>query len=433
MQARPGCPFGRISLLRFNRVIRTPSQKNSVNTRIGQPELLKVLNRARALEILQQERILSRPELAKRTGLSRATVALLVDELSAVGLVRERGLGDSGGGRPPVLLEFNPRAALALGARLRDHAWGIVLTDLDGRVVRRMSVPLVGLSPESAILTLQQGVNAITANLDGERLLPAIGLGTPGLVDMAAGVVRTAVDVGWFDVPFGEMAQAALGMPVYVANRSRVGALAELWAGRGQKIQNLIYVAIGTGIAAGVVIQGQLYWGTNSSAGELGHITIVPDGPLCGCGNRGCLQALASGPAIGNRAREQLRFAANTHLLALVDGHPERIVAETVFAAAEQGNALALQIVEETGRYLGIAVATLINLFNPELIVLGGPVGQHGHVLLDPLRAEVQRRAMAYPLSAVRIATSTLGPDAGAVGAAVLVLQRAGELLFNGA
>lgn len=401
-----------------------------MKTTIGQPELLKELNRARVLEILLHERVLSRPELAKRTGLSRATVALLVDDLLAAGLVRERGLGDSGGGRPPVMLEFNPQAALALGARLRDHAWGMVLTDLDGHVVRRCDVPLVGLSPEAAILALQAGVTALTAQTNYARLLPAIGLGTPGLVDMATGVIRTAVDVGWFDVPFGQMAQAALGMPVYVANRSRVGALAELWVGRDRNVQNLIYIAIGTGIAAGVVIEGQLYRGANSSAGELGHITILPDGPLCGCGNRGCLQALASGPAIANRAREYLRYAPDSLLATLVEGHPERIVAETVFAAAEQEDMLALQVVEETGRYLGIAVATLVNLFNPERIVLGGPVGQSGQVLLSPLRAEVQRRAMAYPLSAVRITASTVGPDAGAVGAAVLVLQRASELFF---
>lgn len=397
---------------------------------VGQPELLKEINRTRALEILLQERVISRPELAKRTGLSRATIALLVDDLRSAGLVREQGLGDSGGGRPPMILEVNPQAALAVGARLRDYHWGVVLTDLDGRVLRRVDVPLVGLSPESAIRTLTQGVNEVTAGIERERLLPAVGLGTPGLVDMTDGVVHSAFDVGWFDVPIRAMAQAALGVPVYVANRSRVGALAELWVGSAHHVQNLIYIAIGTGIAAGVVIDGRLYGGTNSSAGELGHITILPDGPLCGCGNRGCLQALASDTAIANRAREQLRFAPDSRILDLVEGHPERITARTVFAAATQGDGLALQVVEETARYLGIAVATLVNLFNPELIVLGGPVGQHGQVLLDPLRAEVKRRAMAYPLSAVRITTSTLGPDAGAIGAAVLVLQRLGELFF---
>ena len=270
---------------------------------IGQPELLKEINRARALEILLEERVISRPQLAKRTGLSRATIAILIDELLQAGLVQERGLGDSGGGRPPVLIEFNPHAALALGARLRDHRWGIVLTDLDATVVRHVEMPLSDLAPAAVIAALQEGVAQITEGIDRTRLLPAIGLGTPGLVDMAAGVVKTAVDVGWVDVPIRAMAEEALGMGVYVADRPRVGALAELWCGSEKNVQNLLYISIGTGIAVGVVIQGQLYLGTNSSAGELGHVTVVPDGPLCACGNRGCLQALASGPAIANRAR----------------------------------------------------------------------------------------------------------------------------------
>ncbi len=367
---------------------------------IGQPELMKDMNRARTLEILLQARVISRPQLAKDTGLSRATIAILIDELLALGLVRELGLGDSGGGRPPVMIEFNPDAAFALGARFRDNRWGIVLTNLDARVIRRLDAPLADLSPDAAIAALQTGVAEVTRAVDRARLLPAIGLGTPGLVDMQAGLVKTAVDVDWFDVPIGAMAEAALGMPVYVANRSKVGALAEWWSGREQNLKNLIYISIGTGISAGVVIQGHLYTGANSSAGELGHVTIVPDGPLCGCGNRGCLQALASGPAIADRAREQLRLNPNSLLIELVEGHPERILPETVFAAAEAGDALAQEVVHTTAVYLGIAIANLVNLFNPELIVLGGPVGQRGQILLDTVQAEAQRRAMAYPLSA---------------------------------
>jgi glucokinase-like ROK family protein len=397
---------------------------------VGQPEILKEINRAHVLDILLEARVISRPELAKRTGLSRATIAILTDELLDLGIVRARGLGDSGGGRPPVILEFNPDAALALGASLRNHHWDLVLTSLDGRVVRRSTVLVQDLTPESAIAALHAGVKQITAEVNRARLLPAIGLGTPGLVDMHAGIVKTAVDVGWFDVPIQAMAEAMLGIPVYVANRSKVGALAELWSGRTRKVQNLIYISIGTGIAAGIVIQGQLYMGANSSAGELGHVTVVPDGPLCGCGNRGCLQALASGPAIANHARERLRATSNSLLLALVDGHPERITAETVFMAAERGDRLAMDVVANTATILGIAFANLINLFNPEQIILGGPVGQGSQVLLEPLRAEVQRRAMAYPLSVVQIEASTLGNDADAIGAAVLVLQQASEILF---
>lgn len=406
------------------------NQGDIVKSLIGQPEILKEINRTRTLEVLSEVRVLSRPQLVERTGLSRATIAMLVDELLLAGIVRERGVGDSGGGRPPKLLEFNPDAVLALGARLRDRRWGIVLTDLDARVVHRLDAPVADLTPGAALAALKEGVAQLTPGIDPSRLLPGIGLGTPGLVDMNTGVVKTAVDVGWFDVPIGSMAASTLGMRTFVANRSKVGALAELWSDRNGGMQNLIYISVGTGVSAGIIVNGQLYTGANSSAGELGHVTVLPDGPVCACGNRGCLQALVSAPAIANRAREQLRLTSSSLLVELVEGHPERIDADTVFAAATQGDQLAQRIVDETAHYLGLAVANLVNLFNPELIVVGGPVSQAGDLLLGPLQREVQRRAMAYPLSAVRIVTSTLGADAGAIGAAVLVLQHTNELFF---
>jgi|YNPNPStandDraft_1061719.scaffolds.fasta_scaffold02675_3 glucokinase-like ROK family protein len=403
-----------------------------LNQRRGQPELLKEMNRSRAFEILKSARIISRPELAQQTGLSRATIAILADELLQMGLAQEVGLGDSTGGRPPVLLQFNPNAAYALGARMYDHNWGIVITNLDAQIMHRLDVLIPDDAPDTAIATLTEGVATITAQIDRERLLPAIGLGTPGLVDVRSGVIKTAVDVGWFEVPIKEMAEKALGLQTFVANRSKVGALAELWYGAGRGLQELIYISIGTGIAAGIVHRGELYVGANSSAGELGHVTVLPDGPLCPCGNRGCLQQLAAGPAIANRARERLRAGGASLLQALSAHYPELITAQMVFQAAEQGDTLAQEIIEETATYLGIAIANLINLFNPELIILGGPVGRAGHVLIEPLQAEVRRRAMTHPLSAVRIVTSALKADAGAIGAAVLVLQHASELFFAG-
>lgn len=375
-------------------------------------------------------RIISRPKLAQQTGLSRATIAILADELVRTGLAREVGLGSSSGGRPPVLLQFNPEAAFALGARMYDHNWGIVVTNLDAQVVRRLEVYIPDDAPEVAVATLKEGVTAITAQIDKGRLLPAIGLGTPGLVDVRSGVIKTAVDVGWLEVPIRQMAEEALGLKAFVANRSKVGALAELWYGAGRGLDDLIYISIGTGIAAGIVHGGELYVGANSSAGELGHVTVLPDGPLCPCGNRGCLQQLAAGPAIANRARERLRAGGASILHDLCGYHPELITAQMIFQAAEQGDALAQEIIQEAATYLGIAIANLINLFNPQLIILGGPVGRVGHVLIEPLQTEVRRRAMTHPLSAARIVTSTLGSDAGAIGAAVLVLQRASELFF---
>jgi len=247
---------------------------------------------------------------------------------------------------------------------------------------------------------------------------------------MKAGIIKSAVDIGWFEVPIGELIEKELGMTALIANRSKVGALAELWCDPQPGVSELIYISIGTGVAAGIVHGGKLYLGPNSSAGELGHVTVAADGPLCPCGNRGCLQQLVSGLAIANRAREQMRMSRGTLLRTLVGEHPERMNAQLVFEAATQGDAAALEVVQEVAQYLGIAIANLVNLLNPQLIVLGGPVGQRAQVLLDPLQREVKRRAMSYPLAATRIVISNLGPYADAVGASVLVLQRASEMIF---
>jgi glucokinase-like ROK family protein len=401
-----------------------------LNQKIGQPELLKEINRSRAFEILKSTRILSRPELAQQTGLSRATIALLMEDLLRVGVAQHVGLGDSTGGRPPALLEFNPDAAYALGASMRDHQWRVVITNLDAKVLHRADVPVRNLTPEAAVAALAEEVTTIIGGIDRTRLLPAIGLGTPGLVDMYSGVIKSAVDVGWYEVPIRAMVEAQLKLPTFVANRSKVGALAEYWHGAKSGLREIIYISIGTGVSAGIVHAGELYVGVNSSAGELGHVTVLPDGPQCRCGNRGCLQQLVSEPAIADRARARLREGGDTLLWTMVGNYPERVTAEMVFQAAEQDDALALALVQETVHYLGIAIANLVNLFNPELIVLGGQVGQHSRVMIGPLLEEVRKRALSYPLSATKIVTSALGSDASAIGAAVLVLQRASELIF---
>jgi glucokinase-like ROK family protein len=297
-------------------------------------------------------------------------------------------------------------------------------------VLHQTNVAIPGRQPEEAVRALGEGVRTLLAQVTQGRVLPAIGVGTPGLVDMQAGVIKSAVDVGWFETPMRAMVEQELGMTALIANRSKVGALAELWCDPQPGVSELIYISIGTGIAAGIVHEGKLYLGPNSSAGELGHVTVDAHGPLCPCGNRGCLQQLASGQAISNRARELMRTTADTALHQLVGSLPERMTAQIVFQAAEAGDPLATTVVEEVAHYLGIAIANLINLLNPQLIVLGGPVGQSAQVLLKPLQQEVQRRAMTYPLAATRLEISRLGPQAGAIGAAVMVLQRASDFIF---
>ncbi len=397
----------------------------------GQPKLLKEINSNRVINLLVQERQISRAQLAKKTGLSRAKISLLVDELIEIGLVSEAGHGNSSGGRPPIILQFNPDTAYALGAHMQDNEWTVVATNLYGTVAHSLRQPIPQNTPDEAVKTLAQLVREMISNIKDTPVLPAIGVGSPGLVDITTGTIQSAVDIGWFHVPLAEHIQNELGISAYVVNRSKGGALAEMWSGGASRTQDLIYISIGTGVAAGILHQGALYHGVNSSAGELGHMTIVPDGPVCPCGNHGCLQQLISEQAIAASARKQLKSGAPSSLYALAGHHPERLNAYDVIEAAEQGDSLAYQVIDTAAEYLAIAVGNLINLFNPERIVLGGPVGNRSTCLATSLRKKVRYRAMAYPLSAVEITTSTLGEDAGPIGAAVLVLQKAHQLLFQ--
>jgi glucokinase-like ROK family protein len=388
-------------------------------------------NRSRIFSILASRHRVSRPELAEETGLSRATIAILVDELFDRGLARAVGLGSSSGGRPPTLVEFNPDAAFALGASMQDYQWTVVRTNLNGDIADRETSAMSDPSPEAAVNAISSCVSRLRERARGKRLLPSIGVGTPGLVDMRSGVIVSASDMGWSNVGFGTLVQERTDLPAIVANRSKVAALAEYWYDSTTGVQDLIYATVGTGVAAGIIHRGELYLGTNSSAGELGHITVLPDGPVCACGNRGCLQQLVSEDAIAQRARVALRASHDGALMEAVGNHPEQLVASQVLEAAEAADPTALQVVGEAADFLAIGVATLINLFNPQVVYLGGPVIEQSATMYARVAEQVQKRAMAYPLSALSIRQGTFGSEAGAVGAAVLVLKHASSFLFS--
>lgn len=374
---------------------------------------------------------MSRPQLADASGLSRATIAVVIDDMIQKGLVCEVGAGDSRGGRPPMLLRQNRSAAYAIGASLYDYRWHVVATNLAGEVIDRERVDLGTSDADAAIRGLGDCVERLRRRLDPHRMLPLIGIGPPGLVDVSCGVVKSATDLGWRDIAIGERITARTGFPCAVVNRSKAAALAAYWHIAGRAVDNLIFISIGTGVSAGIVQQGRLFLGANSSAGELGHVTIVPDGPRCECGNRGCLQELISERAIASGARAELRRNPESALAEMCGHHPETLTAFQVLDAAENGDRVAISVVETVAEYLTVAVANLINLFNPQLIILGGPVAERSPRLVELVSRSVGDRAMAYPLSVARIVGNELGPETGAVGAAVLVLENASRLILQ--
>jgi len=217
-----------------------------------------------------------------------------------------------------------------------------------------------------------------------------------------------------------------LGKPVFLLNDASAAALGEHRMGAGRGLDNLIYITVSTGIGGGLVINGQLYNGTDGCAAEIGHMTILVDGPLCKCGKRGCLEALASGTAIARMARERLAAGGKSCLAELTRGKIEDVTAELVAEAARRGDALALSVIDEAARYLGIGLANLVNIINPQMIIIGGGVSKMGAMLFRPARKSMKEHAFKLPARTVRVVRPRLGLDAGLFGAAIYTRESLG-------
>lgn len=254
------------------------------------------------------------------------------------------------------------------------------------------------------------------------RILGA-GVGCPGPVDREAGMVVDAFNLGWDAYPLRDRLQEVLGLPVVLENDANCAAWGEWWQGAGQGFRSMVGITVGTGIGGGVIADGELVRGASGAAGELGHMTITYAGRRCSCGSYGCLEAYASGPAIAARAREGLEAGTDSVLLELVDGALDRITALTVYEALVQGDVYAREVMTETAKILGAGVANVVNLLNPEAVVVVGGVTRAGDHLFGPLRAEVRRRAFRRAERACRILAGALPDRAGVIGAAGLFLR----------
>lgn len=257
-----------------------------------------------------------------------------------------------------------------------------------------------------------------------------IGVGAPGPLDRENGIVVVAPNLGWRDFPLRDRIYSRLQLPTVLDNDANCATVGEWWLGAARGGTTVVGITIGTGIGGGLIIDGRLYHGASDVAGEIGHTTIDVNGRHCKCGNYGCLEAYASGPAIATRAREALvREDTASMLPSMVNGELERITAETVYDAAKKGDGLANEIVRDTARYLGAGIATLLNVINPDVVVVAGGVTRAGEALFGPLRAEARRRAFKPAVEACRIVPAELPGTAGVVGAvAVFKMETTGKL-----
>lgn len=277
---------------------------------------------------------------------------------------------------------------------------------------------------ERLIALVRAVIGEVEATHPGTTIA-GIGVGAPGPLDTRRGVVLLTPNLGWTDMPLRDRLADGLGLPAALDNDANCAVLGEWWRGAARGARSVVGITIGTGIGGGLIVDGQLYHGASDCAGEIGHTTIETAGRRCACGNYGCLEAYASGPAIARRAVEALAAGAESLLPSFTGGDVQRITAQTVYSAAQAGDELALEVVADTAKYLGVGIANLINILNPEVVVVCGGVTLAGERLFAPLRREVARRAFKPAVARCRIVPGQLVGSAGVYGAALTFLNRA--------
>ncbi|MGD0064103.1 MAG: ROK family transcriptional regulator [Streptosporangiaceae bacterium] len=357
----------------------------------------------------------SRPELTEATGLSQASVSNLVRELLDEGVVIETGSVDSGGGRPRVLLAVNPRYGYVIGVDIGETRVQVQLFDLAMTERAQADYRLdpschdVGVVVEG-VLT---GLNAVLAESGvGSSAILGVGVGVPGIVEQGPELLVSGQTYGWEAVPLRRLLRAGTDLPLYVENCAKTMGQAELWFGAGQGATNAVVALIGSGVGACLISAGSIYRGATSSAGEWGHTTVVVGGRRCRCGSAGCLEAYVGAEAILERYGRPMPVSGEESALAAL-------------IASADTSALAAAILEETAGYLGVGIASLINLLHPDRIILGGWAGLLlGGRLLPAIRDAAGRHALRHPFAATSIELGRLGPEALTLGAATLPVER---------
>jgi glucokinase len=269
----------------------------------------------------------------------------------------------------------------------------------------------------------ERAIAATRREVPGADIL-GIGVGAPGPLDTRRGIVLLTPNLGWVNMPLRQIIHDRLGLPAALDNDANCAVLGEWWVGAARGARHAIGITIGTGIGGGIILDGRLYHGASDVAGEIGHTTIDTEGRRCKCGNYGCLEAYASGPNIALRAVEELQAGAESRPRALVNDDLSKITAQTVYQAAADGDELALEVVNDTAKFLGVGIGNLLNIFNPEVVVVCGGVTLAGAHLFEPLRREAARRAFKPAVAACRIVPGELAGTAGVYGAAKVFLDQ---------
>lgn len=390
----------------------------------GDQPALRQRNLATLLDLLRRHTTLTRTELAQMTGLNRATITRLVRELIALGLVCEDGVLAAAAGRPAISLRLNSAAGMIIGAEIGFASVSAIVTDFTPTIVTRVERKL--RPDEHRDAALDQAMNAFCAAYEAairwKRPVFGMGLGVPGLVDAATGTLLFAPNLGWSDVPLKQMLEDRLRIPVLVDNVASVSALGESTFGAAQNHRVVLYLSTQGGLGGRIVVDGHILRGASGFAGEVGHMTVAESGRRCNCGRVGCWETRASQMALLQAVRERLAAGEPSTLRDAI-GDPAQITVAMVAEAAEQGDNLARSALEEIGRWLGVGLANLINMLNPDLVVIGGALSAGHQVLLPAIEAVLATEALRWVRKDCEITFAAHGADTCLFGSVAAVYR----------
>jgi len=389
----------------------------------GNSKFLKNYNQTGILDLIRIHREISRTELSRMTGLSPTASGMIVSSLLEKGYIQEKGIGESKGGRKPVMIELKPRSYYSIGIDMDTNYINAILVDITGDEVCEKSMYMENPPDfEWAAACIEKTVLDIMREfcIDSDALL-GVGISVPGMVDSETHEIVLAPNLGWKNVDLRSRLGKLSHVSVYVENEAMASAICENWVGVCRGVENFVCINIKSGIGAGIFTGGRLYRGASGSAGEVGHISVDENGPLCGCGNYGCLETMASTRHIVERARKLVRQGIASKLNEFKD--VEEITMDSIIQAAGQGDESARNILVESARYLGIAISSIVNTLNPSQIVLGKEFVKYSHIVMEHIKSIVSCKALKYPAARVEIAASEIGEKASALGAAIIPLK----------
>lgn len=381
--------------------------------RQGSFQWMKSMNKSLILNKIRTQGPISRAQIARETNLTRPTVSSNVKELIDQNIVEESDIGQSQGGRKPTMLIINDGAFCILGVDAGPDSVKCVVTDLSGKVSERSEARLpLPVDSEKFLDVLKSCIQECLLKTAGKDVI-GIGVAMHGVVDIETGVLLFAPNLGLTDIPVKEELENTFGLEVKVENDARAMALGEFWFGEHGELESMLAVNIGRGVGAGLIIGGKLYHGSSDIAGEIGHMTIDLHGQVCECGNRGCLQTFAAGPAISRKIFEKTA---------------ESLTSEQVFERALDGDASCHEVLTEAGRAMGVGLTNLIHIVNPEKIILGGGVSKAHQFLLPAIRETIATASLTRSASQTKVEMTKLGDDATLIGAVTLLLVDVFEL-----